>query len=74
MEVIMDDILIHGETRAKHAAHYENILRVILASALKLRQSKLEFMGNFISKDCLEPEKETMRQNLQDVRTKDEQL
>ena len=66
MEVIMDDILIHGETRAKLDEHYENVLRVIRASGLKLnkdkcllRQSKLVFMGNLISKDglVLDPEK-----------------
>ena len=65
VEVIMDDILIHGETRAKHDEHYENVLRAIRASGLKLdkdkcllRQSKLVFMGNFISKDGLEPDQE----------------
>ena len=65
VEVIMDDILIHGETRAKHDEHYENVLRAIRASGLKLnkdkcllRQPKLVFMGNLISKDGLEPDPE----------------
>ena len=26
VEVVMDDILIHGEMRAKHDEHYENVL------------------------------------------------
>ena len=61
----MDDILIHGETRARHDEHYENVLRAIRASGLKLnkdkcllRQSKLVFMGNLISKADLEPDPE----------------
>ena len=65
VEYIMEDILIHGETRAKHDEHYENVLRVIRASGLKqnkdkclLRQSKFVFMGNLISKDGLEPDPE----------------
>ena len=65
VEFIMDDILIHGETRAKHDEHYKNVLRVIRASGLKLnkdkcllRRSKLVFMGNLISKDGLEPDPE----------------
>jgi len=38
VEVIMDDIIIHGETRAKHDEHYENVPRVIRASWLKLNK------------------------------------
>ena len=67
VEVIMDDILIHGETRAKHDEHYGNVLRVIRTSGLKLnkdkfllRQSKLVCIGNYISKDDLEPDPENV--------------
>ena len=65
VEVIMDNILIHGEMRTKHDEHYENFIRVIRASGLKLnkdkcqlRQSKLVVMGNPNSKDRLESDPE----------------
>ena len=54
----MDDILLHGETKAKHSEHYENVLLVIRTSGLKLNKDKclLVFMGNLTSNGGLEPD------------------
>ena len=65
VEVIMDDILVHGKDMAEHDVRYENVLRIIRGSGLilnqgkcLLRQTHLVYMGNLIGKEGMKPDPE----------------
>ena len=46
IEVIMDDILVHGRNREEHAARLNAVLRIINDSGLKLNRKKCLFRKN----------------------------
>jgi hypothetical protein len=63
VEVIMDDILIHGVDDADHDAKLAKVLSRIKESGLKLnegkclfRQSELQYMGHTVGKDGIRPD------------------
>lgn len=63
VEVIMDDILIHGVDSADHDEKLNKALAKIKSSGLKLNrnkclfsQSKLQFMGHIVGKDGVDPD------------------
>ena len=43
VEVIMDDILVHGRNREEHDARLNDVLRIISDSGLKLNPKKCVF-------------------------------
>ena len=56
VEVIIDDILIHGKTREEHDKNLEDVLRRISESGLKLnyekcklRKTKIEYFGHAVT-------------------------
>ena len=56
VEVIIDDILIHGKTREEHDKNLEDVLRRISESELKLnyekcelRKTKIEYFGHVVT-------------------------
>ena len=62
VEVIIDDILIHGKTREEHDENLENVLRRISESGLKLnyekcefRKTKIEYFGHDITPEGILP-------------------
>lgn len=62
VEVIIDDILIHGKTRKEHDRRLDTVLRRIQDSGLKLNREKCEFrkieieyFGHNISSEGIQP-------------------
>jgi hypothetical protein len=62
VEVIMDDVLIHGETKENHDYRLKTVLEKIHAAGMKLNKEKCEFgksqvtyFGNLISAEGVRP-------------------
>ena len=65
VEVIMDDILVHGRNREEHDARLNAVLRIINDSGLKLnpkkcvfRKTELTYFGHLIGGDGIKPDPE----------------
>ena len=72
IEVIMDDILVHGRNREEHDAHLNAVLRIINDSGLKLnpkicvfRKTKLTYFGHLIGSDGIKPDQERVESLLE---------
>jgi hypothetical protein len=64
-EVIMDDIIIYGKTRAEHDQRLAAVLKTIKESGLKLNKAKchfhkteLRYFGHIVGKDGIKPNPE----------------
>ena len=65
VEVIMDNILVHGRNREEHDARLNAVLRLINDSGLQLnprkcvfRKPELTYFGHFIGGDGIKPDPE----------------
>ena len=65
VEVIMDDILVHGRNREEHDARLNAVLRIINDSGVKLnpkkcvfRKTELTYFGHLIGGDGITPDPE----------------
>ena len=72
IEVIMDDILVHGRNREEHDAHLNAVLRIINDSGLKLnpkicvfRKTELTYFGHLIGGDGIKPDPERVESLLE---------
>ena len=83
VEVIIDDILVHGRTREEHDARLKRVLETVSKSGLKLNYQKCQFrkreliyFGHVIGVDGIKPAPEKVRaledmpapKNLDDLR------